>query len=99
MQLPLERGPISRHVIDSLARPHDEAGSIAIAGTEVLEDQDAQLALWILYELHYRGFDGVTDDLEWHLGLLRLRQTLERRVEQELRDAVGPALSAVSGSD
>jgi Iron-containing redox enzyme len=96
MQLPLERGPISRHVIESLLRPHDEAGSVAIGGTDVLEDQDAQLALWILYELHYRGFEGVSDDLEWHLGLLRLRQTLEGRCEQELRDAVGPLLGAVS---
>jgi hypothetical protein len=95
MQLPLERGPISRHVIESLARPYAEAGSIAVGTTEVLEDHDAQLALWILYELHYRGFDDAPEDREWDLGLLGLRQTLERRFEGELRDAVGPLLGAV----
>lgn len=96
MQLPLERGPISRHVIESLLRPRDEAGSIAIGATHVLDDQDAQLALWILYELHYRGFDDAPDDREWDLGLLGLRRTLERRFERELRDAVAPVLDSVS---
>ncbi|WP_036224911.1 iron-containing redox enzyme family protein [Marmoricola sp. URHB0036] len=89
MQLPRERGPISRHVIGSLVRTQDEAGPIAIGAAEVLDDGDAQLALWILYELHYRGFDEVAEDREWDLGLLRLRKTLERRFEHELRRAVG----------
>ena len=59
MQLPLERGPISRHVIESLGRPHDETASFTVGPADVIDDPDAQLALWILYELHYRGFDGV----------------------------------------
>ena len=54
--------------------PEDEAVSIAIGPTEVLDDDDAQLALWILYELHYRGFDDVAEDREWDLGLLRPAQ-------------------------
>jgi heme oxygenase-like protein len=95
MQLPLERGPISRHVIESLARPHAEVRPIAIGTAEVVEDLDAQLALWILYELHYRGFDDVAGERDWDLGLLALRQALEHRFERELRDAVGPRLSAV----
>ena len=45
---------------------------------------DAQLALWMLYELHYRGFDGVPEDREWDLGLLGLRRELEHRFENEL---------------
>jgi hypothetical protein len=89
MQLPRERGPISRHVIGSLRRSQDEASPLASGATEVLEDDDAQLALWILYELHYRGFDDVEEDREWDLGLLGLRQELERRFENELRQAVG----------
>jgi hypothetical protein len=47
---------------------------------------DAQLTLWTLYELHYRGLDGVPDDLEWDPDLLRLRRGLEEDLEQRLRD-------------
>ena len=61
-----------------------------------IEDPDAQLALWTLYELAYRGFDGVPDELEWDLHLLGLRSTLEaafegvlRRATRELADSVG----------
>jgi Iron-containing redox enzyme len=99
MQLPLDRGPISRHVIAALTHPDDERRPITIPATPVLDDHDCQLALWILYELHYRGFDGVPDDREWDLGLLDLRLALERRLEQELRDAVRPLLQALSAGD
>jgi len=96
MHLPLERGPISRHVIDALGRAHEEIGRVVIGSARVTEDPDAQLALWILYELHYRGFDDVTTDREWDLGLLDLRRTLEQRFEHELRDALRPSLAGVS---
>ena len=58
MQLPLERGPISRHVIETLAGADDGATHRDRARPGMLADADVQLALWILYELHYRGFDG-----------------------------------------
>ena len=97
MLLPHDRGPISGHVIETLRSGRD-ARPIAI-GPDVLEDADAQLALWVLYELHYRGFDHVPDR-EWDVGLLSLRLTLERRFERELAAAVGPAVAALPpGSD
>lgn len=40
--------------------------------------RDLQLALYALYELHYRGFAHVDPDLEWDPDLLRLRRELER---------------------
>ncbi|MEU9182051.1 hypothetical protein AB0C90_35555 [Streptomyces sp. NPDC048550] len=40
--------------------------------------EDLQLALYLLYELHYRGFDGVADEREWDPDLLRLRQAWKR---------------------
>ncbi|RSS67494.1 iron-containing redox enzyme family protein [Streptomyces sp. WAC06614] len=40
--------------------------------------EDLQLALYLLYELHYRGLPGVADALEWDPDLLRLRGALER---------------------
>ncbi|MFF2305498.1 iron-containing redox enzyme family protein [Streptomyces sp. NPDC058128] len=53
--------------------------------------EDLQLALYLLYELHYRGFDGVDDDREWDPELLRLRQAMEARflhaLSTELSDA------------
>ena len=85
MQLPLERGPISRHVIEMLRRPEGRARPIAAGPTGMLHDADGQLALWILYELHYRGFEDVADDREWDPGLLGLRASLEAGFEQELR--------------
>ncbi|MBV8995652.1 MAG: iron-containing redox enzyme family protein [Pseudonocardiales bacterium] len=39
--------------------------------------EDAQLALYCCYELTYRGFAGVADELEWDPGLLGLRRQLE----------------------
>jgi hypothetical protein len=53
----------------------------------LLDDRDAQLALWSAYELHYRGFDDVDADREWDPGVLGLRAQIERRFEAELRSA------------
>ncbi|MGH3868798.1 MAG: iron-containing redox enzyme family protein [Pseudonocardiaceae bacterium] len=50
--------------------------------------EDLQLALYCCYELHYRGFAGVSDDLEWDPGLLGLRQHLERVFLTALRAGV-----------
>jgi hypothetical protein len=40
--------------------------------------EDLQLALYLLYELHYRGLPGVSDSLEWNPDLLRARSGIER---------------------
>ena len=98
MQLPLERGPISRHVIELLRRPDSLVRPIATGPTEMLHDADGQLALWILYELHYRGFEDVPDDREWDPTLLELRANLEGGFEQELRAGTRP-LTGSLGDD
>ena len=95
MQLPRERGPISRHVIETLATDDPEAPSLELGQDPVIAHADAQLALWTIYELHYRGFDDVAADREWDLGLLRLRRDLEHRFEQELRDGTRDLLEVV----
>lgn len=71
-----------------------------------LDDEDVQLALVVLQELHYRGFDGVDERLEWHPGLLTARTTLEAAQEQALRvltaetvEATLAALREASGGD
>src|ERR1044072_6252796 len=87
MHLPQERGPISRHVIQALAREGDGPLAPAFGPGEGTGDDDVQLALWMIYELHYRGFEGVADDREWDPELLGLRRSIERRFARELRSA------------
>lgn len=95
MMLPHERGPISRHVIRVLNNGDEDANPVALGPDPVTADEDVQLALWIIYELHYRGFDRVPEDREWDLGLLTLRRTIERRFEAELRSDTRPVLAGV----
>jgi hypothetical protein len=47
--------------------------------------EDAAVALWVLHELHYRGFDDVPEDREWDPELVRLRGRLEADLEARLR--------------
>jgi hypothetical protein len=75
--LPAGRGPVSSAVVDVLAgrRPVTDLPS------EPRLDpygEDLQLALYVLYELHYHGFADVDPELEWDPDLLRLRRSLER---------------------
>ncbi len=61
----------------------------------VVTDEDFQLALWMLYELHYRGFDDVDDAREWDPGLLAVRGRLEQRFEAELRERAADRVASV----
>ncbi|MDQ3761884.1 MAG: iron-containing redox enzyme family protein [Actinomycetota bacterium] len=80
--LPVPRGPLSIAVIDTL-RGNTAAPPAAKIGLATVEQadpygEDLQLALYCCYELHYRGFAGVSDDVEWDPGLLGLRRNLEQ---------------------
>jgi len=52
-------------------------------------DDDLQLALFVAYELHYRGVAGVSEHWEWHPELLRARQQWEELLCSSLMIAVG----------
>src|SRR6478752_6148659 len=91
LPLPRPRGPLSSGILDALMdRPVDFQNLLAVAkmvaGTGVVRDEDAQLALLVLYELHYRGITGVSDCWEWHPELFAVRAVLEDRFETEIRD-------------
>jgi Iron-containing redox enzyme len=80
-RLPAANGPLSMAVRRSLTEPapHDQLTRIAAS----VRDSDPygldlQLALYMCYELHYRGFAGVDPTWEWNPNLLRLRGQLER---------------------
>jgi hypothetical protein len=64
---------------------------------DVLADDDLQLALFVLYELHYRGVSGVDESWEWQPDLLRVRSTVEAPFERAIRDRV-PVPAAAGGS-
>jgi hypothetical protein len=76
-------------VTDVLMGSDDAAlPSAATESDDVLGDDDLQLALWTLYELHYRGFAGVSDRWEWEPQLITLRGTLEAALLAGLRSQV-----------
>ncbi|MER6319519.1 iron-containing redox enzyme family protein [Streptomyces sp. NPDC001581] len=85
------RGPLSAAVAEALR----SGGAPAYATGSVLKadpwGEDLQLALYLLYELHYRGFVGVDDEREWDPDLLRLRGALETRFLHALRTELADA--------
>ncbi|MDQ6875510.1 MAG: iron-containing redox enzyme family protein [Actinomycetota bacterium] len=87
--LPPARGPLTSWLFTRLARPRHELGSAPPAGDDPLYGDDAALALYCLYELHYRGFAGVDERWEWEPTLLATRARWEAAVEARLRDEVG----------
>jgi hypothetical protein len=98
MKKPEPRGPVSAELIDLLSRgPAANPAALAelqrfVADTvkltdDILTDDDIQLALFCLYELHYGGIEGVDDAWEWEPGLIALRRLLEEPFEQALRAA------------
>ena len=109
MKIPSARGPISAGLFRLLAgSPGDDAAALGALQDlveaqlplidDIIDDGDAQLTLFCLYELHYGGLDGVTDRWEWNPGLIALRQSIEEPFERALRSAVrqtaGAALPA-----
>ncbi|MFD4576255.1 iron-containing redox enzyme family protein [Streptomyces sp. NPDC058417] len=96
-RLPSARGPLSAGVRAYLlgTGPPPRPGPAATAAPY---GDDLQLALYLCYELHYRGFAGVADGLEWDPELLRLRAALEDRfltalrADTPVRDTVEEAL-------
>lgn len=123
MKLPVARGPISAQLLDQLlsspSAATDTAATLgepvraALAATpDMIFDEDLQLALFCLYELHYSGFDGVDDGWEWAPELMIVRQQLEQEFEKKMRaavdlperpeptsDAVAAALFRLTGAD
>jgi hypothetical protein len=86
MKLPGPRGALSGAVIDLLG---GKATALPL-GLAPDDDEDLQMALFVCYELAYRGWDGVDDAWEWDPRLLSVRAELEARFETVLHDLAGP---------
>src|SRR5918997_5175134 len=95
------RGPLSGRLLEVLRdapRPAPElageAEQLAARTTDCLTDDDLQLTLYLLYELHYRGLDGVDERWEWHPDLVAAAAALESVFGKALRRLAAAALPA-----
>ncbi|MFJ3233815.1 iron-containing redox enzyme family protein [Streptomyces sp. NPDC086787] len=81
--LPEPRGPLSSAVLAALRGEVLKVPPLPTASSAY--DEDLQLALYMLYELHYQGYAEVPDEMEWDTQLLALRNALEDRFLAVLR--------------
>ncbi|MBT2537567.1 iron-containing redox enzyme family protein [Arthrobacter sp. ISL-69] len=99
MRAPSARGPVSSKLLAVMAGTPGVDAEPATALQEstvrqlsstadIIVDEDLQLALFCLYELHYGGIEGVDERWEWNPGLITVRQLLEDAFEDALRAAV-----------
>jgi Iron-containing redox enzyme len=91
-------GPISELVGELLARPAGDA--VAAGSSQAISDMaatiedplaadDLQLALYLCFELHYRGFPGIDPAWEWRPELLAVRAILEQTLLEALEAELG----------
>jgi heme oxygenase-like protein len=88
--LPRSQGPLSAAVLEMLI---GDPARRAVTDVPVRDCDpfgiDLQLALYVCYELHYRGFAGVDPGWEWNPQPLALRACLEEAFVGEVRRHVG----------
>jgi Iron-containing redox enzyme len=93
------RGPVSALLLRLLLSPASDGqlGGAKLPATvdaalgqttDVVHDDDLQLALLLLYGLHYGGLIEADDAWEWQPELVAARVAIEREFERELRARV-----------
>jgi hypothetical protein len=86
---PAPRGELSAVLLGALSGPPFPLPTdLEVPDGDPLSDDDLHLALYLTYELHYRGVPGADERWEWDPSLLALRAQLEERFEQGLAAAV-----------
>jgi Iron-containing redox enzyme len=89
--LPDARGSLSEWIIERLnsspSEPEPPYALPPLDGDPMFGD-DFHLALYVCYELHYRGFERVDEGWEWDPSVLAFRSSLEKAFTAVLRDAV-----------
>ncbi|MDF2508270.1 MAG: hypothetical protein K0Q52_2129 [Microbacterium sp.] len=114
-----DRGPVSRAVIERLTGadpagpdPATLAAEAIAVSSDIVRDDDIQLALFVLYASAYGSLPQLDADLEWDPTLVTTRRILEDAFESALRasvpipelpeptvDSVGRALFALAAAD
>lgn len=93
-------GPLSDLVCDLIVSSPPPPVSVSIGAAEEaqrfadqvedpLADDDLQLALYVCFELHYRGFSGIDPEWEWNPVLLAARGVMEEAFLAALDVEVG----------
>ena len=82
------RGPLSEVLLETLRNEPGSMPDLPIVSDDALGGDDFHLALYLCYELHYRGVVGADDRWEWDPDLLRFRARLEDAFAGALRDSV-----------
>jgi heme oxygenase-like protein len=89
-ELPSPRGPLSEFLVGRLCEPVNGLREAPAPDGDPLAGDDFHLALYLLYELHFRSFAGVDPKWEWEPSLLSVRAALERSFEDALRAVLPP---------
>jgi hypothetical protein len=101
--VPPVRGPWTEALYGLLRESGEDqlSSTIDLRGPEVLDDDDLQMALYLCYELHYAGLEGVDEGMEWSPAVLMLRSALESEFEAALRAVVpvAPVRSVSVGAE
>lgn len=88
-EAPEPRGDLSGRVLAALAgRQGTSLPSADEIGRTDPYGDDLHLLLYVLYELHYRGFAGADERLEWDPALLAVRAAAEDAFLRALREDV-----------
>ena len=90
------RGKLSAALLNVLTAGADSAAYPALLSIAedldvpgaMIEDDDLQLTLFLLYALAYGSLEQVGDDLEWDPALIAIRRRLEARHEADLRGRI-----------
>jgi hypothetical protein len=98
MLLPAPRGPITTGLIRALRDDDPAVLPAVLPVADPVADDDLQLALWVCFELHYRGFADVSERWEWQPELIAFRSGLEAQLLDALRRdvAVPPSTAPVA---
>jgi hypothetical protein len=88
MLLPAPRGPLTTGLIRALRGDDPRLLPEPAPVPDPVADDDLQLALWICFELHYRGFTDVAEHWEWQPELIAFRGALEAQLLDALRREV-----------
>lgn len=91
MRLPAPRGPLSHTLVERLAASPAAFEPPREITEDPLFSEDLQLALFVAFEVHYRGFDEVDEAWEWHPSLVAFRNELVRSFEAALEDKIQPS--------
>jgi hypothetical protein len=99
-RMPEPRGERSTFLLERLARPpHGLPAAAPARVADPLTDDDLHLALYLCYELHYRGLPGVDERWEWEPSLLAVRREWETEFEDALTSAIGPPRADATAAD